>query len=73
MEKIIKLKIQKLPEGVFLATSDDIQGLVAQASTLQETIEIAQDLAKTLLELQKNNFESQKFENEFELPLVVGY
>ncbi len=46
MEKIIKLKIQKLPEGVFLATSEDIQGLVAQASTLQETIEIAQDLAK---------------------------
>lgn len=73
MEKIIKLKIQKLPEGVFLATSDDIQGLVAQASTLQETIEIAQDLAKTLLFLQKDNFVAQNFENEFELPLVVGY
>ena len=51
MEKIIKLKIQKLPEGVFLATSEDIQGLVAQANTLQETIEIAQDLAKTFLAL----------------------
>lgn len=73
MERIINLKIQKLPEGVFLASSDDIQGLVAQASTLQETIYIAQDLAKTLLELQKTNIESQKFENEFELPLVVGF
>ena len=73
MERIIKLKIQKLPEGVFLATSDDIQGLVAQANTLQETIEIAQDLAKTLLELQKSTIKTQIFENEFELPMVVGY
>lgn len=73
MGKIIKLKIQKLPEGVFLATSDEIQGLVAQASTLQETIEIAHDLAKTLLVLQKDNFVAQNFEIEFELPLVVGY
>lgn len=46
---------------------------MAQASTLQETIEIAHDLAKTLLVLQKNNFGTQNFENEFELPLVVGY
>ncbi len=28
MERIINLHIEKLPEGVYLATSDDIQGLV---------------------------------------------
>lgn len=32
MERIAKVHIEKLPEGYFLATSDDIQGLVAQSS-----------------------------------------
>jgi hypothetical protein len=32
MEHMIQLHIEKLPEGVFLATSDDIQGLIAQGS-----------------------------------------
>ena len=73
MERIIKLKIQKLPEGFFLATSEEIQGLVAQASTIKETIEIAQDIAKNLLELQKSNSTPQNLENEFEFSLVVGY
>ncbi|MDO8673644.1 MAG: DUF1902 domain-containing protein, partial [Dehalococcoidia bacterium] len=29
MERIVKIHIEKLPEGVYLATSEDIQGLVA--------------------------------------------
>ena len=32
------LHIEKLPEGYYLATSDDIQGLVAQSRTIAETI-----------------------------------
>ena len=32
------LHIEKLPEGYYLATSDDIQGLVAQDRTIAETI-----------------------------------
>ncbi len=48
MEHIIQLHIEKLPEGVYLATSDDVQGLVAQGRTIQETIEIARDVAKKL-------------------------
>lgn len=43
------LHIEKLPEGVYLATSDDVQGLVAQGRTIQETIEIARDVAKKLI------------------------
>jgi len=50
MEKQIILHIEKLPEGYYLATSDDIQGLVAQGKTISETIEIARDIAKKLLE-----------------------
>jgi len=30
MEKILNLHIEKLPEGFYLATSDSIQGLIAQ-------------------------------------------
>jgi len=50
MERIVNLHIEKLPEGYYLATSDSIQGLVAQGRTISETIEIAKDVAKKLLE-----------------------
>jgi len=50
MERIAKVHIEKLPEGYFLATSDDIQGLVAQGRTVAETLEIARDVARRLLE-----------------------
>jgi predicted RNase H-like HicB family nuclease len=52
MEKIANLHIEKLPEGVYLTTSDDIPGLVAQGRTITETLEIARDVAKELLEAQ---------------------
>ncbi|MUG92690.1 DUF1902 domain-containing protein [Scytonema sp. UIC 10036] len=52
MEKIINLQIEKLPEGVYLATSDDLQGLVAQGRTVAETLDIARDVARKLLEAQ---------------------
>ena len=41
MEHIVNVHIQKLPEGVYLATSDDVPGLVAQGRTITETLEIA--------------------------------
>lgn len=46
------LHIEKLPEGVYLATSDEVAGLVAQGRTVNETIEIARDVAKKFLEAQ---------------------
>lgn len=72
MERIINLKIKRLPEGVYLATSEEVQGLVAQGRTIKETIEIAQDVAKSLLDLQKIPSKTQNYENEFELSLIVG-
>ncbi len=50
MERIVTIHIEKLPEGFYLATSDSIQGLVAQGRTIAETIEIAKDVAKKLIE-----------------------
>ena len=52
MELAVKLQIEKLPAGVYLATSDEIQGLIAQGRTIQETIEIARDVARRLIESQ---------------------
>jgi len=51
MEHIIQLHIEKLQEGVYLATRNDVQGLVAQGRTIQKVIEIAHDVAKKLIEV----------------------
>ncbi|MEO1784257.1 hypothetical protein V4762_04170 [Thermodesulfobium sp. 4217-1] len=58
MEKIINIKIERLPEGLYLATSEDIQGLIAQGRTIEETTEIARDVAKNLIELQNRSLSS---------------
>jgi hypothetical protein len=52
---MIQLHIERLPEGGCLATSDEVQGLVAQGRTIQETIEIARDVAKKLIEAQSES------------------
>lgn len=49
----IMLDIERLPEGYYLATSKDVQGLVVQAKTFEKTIEIAEDVARQLLLAQK--------------------
>jgi len=75
MERIIRLHIKKLPEGVYLATSDDVQGLIAQGRTVTETLEIARDVAKKLLEVQldrRNEKQLPAVDDDFEFPVVVG-
>ena len=69
-ERIVKIHIEKLPEGVYLATSDDVQGLVAQGRTIAETVEIARDVARKLLEAQENTKLPQVSES-FDYPLIV--
>jgi predicted RNase H-like HicB family nuclease len=70
-ERIIHLHIEKLPEGVYLATSSDVQGLVAQGRTVAETVEIARDVARKLLEAQ-TNIKLPRVKESFDLPIVVG-
>ncbi len=74
MERLIKLNIEYLPEGFYLATSDSVQGLVAQGRTISETLEIARDVAKKLIEAQEEFYlnEDEKIEDSFEIPIVVG-
>lgn len=75
MEHILNIHIEKLPEGVYLATSDDVPGLVAQGRTIAETLEIARDVAKKLLELQSGPNSSITLKptgDAFDYPLIVA-
>lgn len=74
MEHMIQLHIEKLPEGLYLATSDEVQGLIAQGRTIQETIEIARDVAKKLIEAQTGSGATllTPASEAFDYPLIVA-
>lgn len=75
MEHIVNLHIEKLPEGVYLATSDDVPGLVAQGRTITETLEIARDVAKKLIEAQAERAAPPSLvttRESFDYPLILG-
>ncbi|MDJ0732232.1 MAG: DUF1902 domain-containing protein [Crocosphaera sp.] len=72
------MKIEKFEEqgqDYFVATSDQIQGLVAEGNTIEEVIEIASELAKILIEMDQEK--QQKYNqmtaipDSFEYPLIV--
>ncbi len=50
MEILLAIHIEALPEGGFLATSEELPGLVAQGRTAAEALEIAQDVARKLIQ-----------------------
>ena len=47
----IRLHIEPLDEGDFLATSPDVPGLVVECRSLIEAVEIAQDLTRKIAEI----------------------
>ena len=49
-EYMIPSTVERLEEGIYLATSPVLQGLVAQGRTVAETLEIAEDVARKLIE-----------------------
>ena len=75
MEKIVNIHIEKLPEGVYLATSDEIPGLVAQGRTVAETLEIARDVARKLMEAKAERSKALNLRtvaDSFDCPLIVN-
>ena len=77
MEMIVNIHLEKLPEGVYLATSDDVPGLVAQGRTVTETLEIARDGVRKLLEARRERESTSTInvptvKDQFDYPLVVG-
>jgi antitoxin HicB len=49
-EAAIRLHVEELDEGGYVATSPDVPGLVAEGRTMAETTEIAQGLARKIAE-----------------------
>lgn len=77
MERIINLTIEKLPEGPWLGTSDDVQGLVVQADNLTDLLDWARDIARDLIELQRefdgsNSEPGVLPEDRISMPLVIA-
>ncbi len=75
MEVLFRLRIEKLPEGVYLATSDEIPGLVAQGRTISETLDIARDVGKKIIEAREERNEPlplPEAEGVSEYQVVVG-
>lgn len=71
MSFIIELDIEELPEGLFLATSKQVQGLVAQGRTINETIEIAKDVARRILEINNEEIHFQNLSSKFTYPMIM--
>jgi predicted RNase H-like HicB family nuclease len=75
MERIINIHIEKLPEGVYLATSEDVPGLVAQGRTATEALEIARDVARKLIEVRRErsgDLDLLSIGDSFDYPLIVN-
>jgi len=75
MESIINIHIERLPEGVYLATSEDVPGLVAQGRTVTEAREIARDVARKLIEARRErsgDFTLSNIGESFDYPLIVN-
>jgi predicted RNase H-like HicB family nuclease len=54
MELALRVQVEELPEGLFLATSDELAGLVAQGRTVAEALEIARDVARKIIEARRD-------------------
>lgn len=53
MEQALRVQVEELPEGLFLATSDELPGLIAQGRTVAEALDIARDVARKLIEARR--------------------
>ena len=49
-EVAIRLRIETLAEGGYVATSPDVPGLVAEGRSITEAVEIAQGLTRKIIE-----------------------
>ena len=75
MERLIRLHVEALDEGGYLATSDEVQGLVAQGRIVQETLQIAEVVVRRLLEAQAERSQMPLLEPvspSFDYQLVIA-
>lgn len=73
----IHLNIDAVENNQFLATSKDLPGLIAQGRTVSETIDIARDVAKKLIESYLKHGDPlpkslKRIENNTEIDVAIG-
>jgi len=77
-EVLIKLHLEPLGDGGYVATSDDVLGLVVEGRTIAETVEFAQDAVRKLYESYLEHGDpvppklKEAAEGEFELLVPVA-
>jgi predicted RNase H-like HicB family nuclease len=49
---LVTIRVKQLPEGVFLATSDEVRGLTVECDTRDEIMATAPEIALELLEIE---------------------
>jgi antitoxin HicB len=50
-EVVIRVRVRRLKGGIYLATSPDVPGLVAEGRSIAEAVEISQRLARQMVEV----------------------
>ena len=79
-EVAIRVRVEDLKNGRYLGTSPDVPGLVAEGRSVAETVEIAQGLARKIVESCREHGDSlppvfrhkQKTVREFRVPVPVS-
>ncbi len=51
----VRIKVKQLPEGVYLATSDDVPGLTVECDTRDQILATAPEIALELLEIEEGH------------------
>jgi len=76
----IRMHVEQVENGQFLATSADLPGLVAQGRTVEEALEIAADVARRLLDSYRehgdpvpSNLRALGREFEVEVPVTASW
>ena len=52
LASILTVRVRKLPEGVWLAFSDEMPGLIVETDSRDEAIDLSRDMAAELIELE---------------------
>ena len=73
----LRLHIEQVENGQYLATTESLPGLVAQGRTVQETLEIAYDVARKLLDSYKEHGDDmpealEALGKQFDLDLAIS-
>jgi len=78
MSRLINLNINKYKEAgieYYVATSDDVRGLVVEGETLEKTIKLSKEIARDLIELKRKNEKKelifQKIPSFIKYPLIL--